>query len=40
MGFDLDYPIHRHYLWSRHIELTLGGASQHLARLGDLLAAS
>ncbi len=38
IGFDRDYPIHRHYLWSKQIELTLGSASIHLARLGAALA--
>ena len=38
MGFDTDYPLHRHYLWSKQIELTLGSASIHLARLGAALA--
>jgi alkylation response protein AidB-like acyl-CoA dehydrogenase len=40
MGYDRDYPLHRYYMWSRQIELTLGGATQHLARLGAQLAAS
>jgi alkylation response protein AidB-like acyl-CoA dehydrogenase len=39
MGFDLEYPLHRYYLWSKQIELTLGCASEHLALLGQLLAA-
>jgi alkylation response protein AidB-like acyl-CoA dehydrogenase len=34
IGFDLDYPIHRHYLSSKQIELTLGSAVTHLVRLG------
>jgi alkylation response protein AidB-like acyl-CoA dehydrogenase len=34
IGFDLDYPLHRYYLWSKQIELTLGSAATHLARLG------
>jgi len=38
IGFDRDYPIYRHYLWSKQIELTLGSASIHLARLGAGLA--
>ena len=38
-GFDRDYPLHRYYLWSKQIELTLGSASVHLARLGAALAA-
>ena len=39
MGFDTDYPLYRHYLWSRQIELTLGSAPTHLARLGAAIAA-
>jgi alkylation response protein AidB-like acyl-CoA dehydrogenase len=38
MGFDLDYPLYRYYLASRQIELTLGGATVQLARLGADLA--
>ena len=40
IGFDADYPLHRHYLWSKQIELTLGSASVHLARLGAEIAGS
>ncbi|HEY8042295.1 MAG TPA: acyl-CoA dehydrogenase family protein [Polyangiaceae bacterium] len=39
MGFDLEYPLHRYYVWSKQIELTLGSGSVHLARLGQQLAA-
>jgi 3-oxocholest-4-en-26-oyl-CoA dehydrogenase beta subunit len=38
LGFDLDYPLYRYYLQSRQIELTLGGATLHAARLGAELA--
>lgn len=38
MGVDTDYPVHRHFLWGKQISSTLGGASQALAGLGDLLA--
>ena len=38
IGFDLDYPLHRYYLWSKQIELTLGSAVTHLGRLGAELA--
>jgi hypothetical protein len=34
MGFDLEYPLHRYYLGSKQIELTLGCASAHLAAIG------
>jgi alkylation response protein AidB-like acyl-CoA dehydrogenase len=38
MGFDVEYPLYRYYLRSKQIELTLGSASVHLARLGRDLA--
>jgi hypothetical protein len=38
IGVDLDYPIHRHFLWSKRLELALGGATSELARLGRDLA--
>src|SRR5690606_5135056 len=38
IGVDVDYPVHRYYLWSRQIVLTLGPASAWLAALGDRLA--
>lgn len=38
IGADIDYPVHRYYLWSRQIELTLGSGASHLASLGDRLA--
>jgi 3-oxocholest-4-en-26-oyl-CoA dehydrogenase beta subunit len=38
MGFDLDYPIHRYYLWSKRIELTLGSGTHHLLELGAQMA--
>lgn len=38
MGADVDYPIHRYFLWGKQIEDTLGGASVTLARLGQVLA--
>jgi alkylation response protein AidB-like acyl-CoA dehydrogenase len=33
-GSDVDYPIHRYFLWSKALELALGGASAQLAALG------
>jgi 3-oxocholest-4-en-26-oyl-CoA dehydrogenase beta subunit len=39
IGFDRDYPLHRYYLWSKQIELTLGSGTVQLARLGSRLAA-
>jgi len=38
IGADVEYPIHRFFLWAKQTEYTLGGASAHLARLGALLA--
>jgi len=40
IGSDLDYPIHRFFLWARQLELSLGGASSELARLGAMLTSS
>ena len=37
IGVDVDYPIHRYFLWSKSLELTLGSAAPHLARLGRIL---
>ncbi len=39
MGADIDYPVHRYFLWAKEITDVLGGPSHHLARLGDLIAA-
>ncbi|HYY06443.1 MAG TPA: acyl-CoA dehydrogenase family protein [Candidatus Limnocylindria bacterium] len=39
IGVDVDYPLHRYYLWSKQIELTLGSGTRQLARLGAQLAA-
>ncbi len=38
IGVDLEYPIHRHFLWSKRLELALGAATHQLARLGRDLA--
>lgn len=39
MGFDRDYPLHRYFLTSKHLEFTLGGAQSRLADLGRRIAA-
>jgi alkylation response protein AidB-like acyl-CoA dehydrogenase len=39
IGADVDYPIHRYFLWGKQLTDTLGGASAHAAELGRLLAA-
>jgi acyl-CoA dehydrogenase len=38
LSVDLDYPLHRHYLALRQIELSLGGSARRLALLGDRVA--
>ncbi len=40
MGVDLDYPIHRYFLWSKSLELSFGAATPQLARLGRDMARS
>jgi alkylation response protein AidB-like acyl-CoA dehydrogenase len=37
IGVDLDYPIHRYFRWAKVLELTLGGATPSLVRLGASL---
>ncbi|ORI13295.1 acyl-CoA dehydrogenase family protein [Rhodococcus sp. 1168] len=37
MGADVDYPIHRYFLWGRQIAFTLGSAGSIGAELGDVL---
>ena len=39
VGVDRDYPLHRHFLAARHMELTLGHAEEQLADLGRQIAA-
>lgn len=39
IGSDVDYPIHRYFLWAKHLDVTLGGGSEQLARLGAQIAA-
>ena len=34
MGVDMDYPIHRYFLWAKQLELHLGGATPTLVKLG------
>jgi acyl-CoA dehydrogenase len=38
IGVDLDYPVHRHFLWGKQLASTLGGPEAALQRLGDLVA--
>lgn len=39
IGADVEYPLHRYYLWFKQIEIGMGGGSWQLAQLGELLAA-
>ncbi len=38
VGVDKEYPLHRYFLYARHLELSLGGGTPQLLRLGRLLA--
>ncbi len=38
MGADIDYPIHRFFLWAKHLGMMLGGRSVQISKLGALLA--
>jgi alkylation response protein AidB-like acyl-CoA dehydrogenase len=40
IGVDLDYPIHRYFLWTKALELSLGSATPQLAKLGRDMAQS
>jgi 3-oxocholest-4-en-26-oyl-CoA dehydrogenase beta subunit len=39
IGIDVDYPLHRHFVWAIQIEHELGSARHHLDRLGRRIAA-
>lgn len=38
IGSDVEYPLHRYYLWFKQMDLTMGGGSKQLSDLGKLLA--
>jgi alkylation response protein AidB-like acyl-CoA dehydrogenase len=38
LGSDVEYPIHRFFLWAKHLGLMLGGRSVQITKLGKLLA--
>jgi alkylation response protein AidB-like acyl-CoA dehydrogenase len=38
IGVDRDYPLHRYFLYAKQLELTLGGPTTQLRRLGKLIA--
>ena len=40
ISIDLDYPIHRYFLWVKQNEFTLGAATPQLRDLGRMIAAS
>jgi alkylation response protein AidB-like acyl-CoA dehydrogenase len=40
VSIDVDYPIHRYFLWAKQIEFTLGASTPQLVKLGKLLADS
>jgi alkylation response protein AidB-like acyl-CoA dehydrogenase len=40
ISIDLDYPIHRYFLWLKQSEFTLGAATPSLRDLGRMIAAS
>jgi alkylation response protein AidB-like acyl-CoA dehydrogenase len=40
VGVDREYPVHRYYVYARHLELMLGGSTHHMRRLGRLIASS
>ncbi len=39
IGQDLDYPLHRFFIWAKKNELYLGAASTHSVALGKLICA-
>jgi acyl-CoA dehydrogenase len=38
IGSDIEYPIHRHFLWGKQLAVMLGGGSEQLAALANLVA--
>lgn len=38
MGVDRDYPLHRYFLYAKQLELSFGGATTQLRRLGRIIA--
>jgi 3-oxocholest-4-en-26-oyl-CoA dehydrogenase beta subunit len=38
VGVDRSYPLHRYFLAARQLELTLGGATANLPRVGAVMA--
>jgi len=40
VGVDVSYPLHRSFLWAKQIELSLGGGTHQLLRLGAMIASA
>jgi 3-oxocholest-4-en-26-oyl-CoA dehydrogenase beta subunit len=40
IGADVDYPLHRYFLWGKHAEMTYGAGARHAYQIGQLLAGS
>ncbi len=40
VGVDVSYPLHRYFLWAKQLELSLGGGTEQLLRLGQMIATS
>ena len=38
IGIDVDYPLHRYFIWSTQLEHSLGCARDQLQRLGASIA--
>ncbi|MCB1617062.1 MAG: acyl-CoA/acyl-ACP dehydrogenase [Pseudomonadales bacterium] len=38
IGADIEYPLHRYYIWFKQMDLATGGGNKQLAELGALLA--
>lgn len=38
IGADVEYPLHRYYLWFKQMDILMGGGSWQLAQLGKLVA--
>jgi alkylation response protein AidB-like acyl-CoA dehydrogenase len=38
IGLDMDYPLHRYFLWAKQVDVSLGSATEQLARLGARMA--
>ena len=38
IGVDIDYPLHRYFLWAKYVELLFGPGTEQLAKIGATLA--